>query len=1094
MKEFKWLHLTDLHVGQQSHNWLWPNLKKTFIDDLERISKNSNGLDVIIFSGDITQKGAVSEFNAFTAVLLDLYEKLDKWGYKPGFFCVPGNHDLVRPDPDLQESLLFKQWRTEPSVAKQFWKTETSPYRKHIEAAFQNYTNWKDNIGSQGIPILPTKDGKIPGDVSASAKFGDVSVGLVGLNSTFLQLGDGDYNQQLDLDVRQLLAVTDENPDEWCSQHDVNFLITHHPTGWLHPEVKKDFDTEIYPPERFTAHIFGHMHESSSQTISTGGGPSRKIVQGPSIFGLEYLADGTTERRHGYTVGKIAIQKTSAEWILWPRISHIRGDGKRNFIPDYNHAIIPGAENTSEPLKISTSTSQHNVQQLISEIEQKIVVTSINEVSINSDFLEATKYNIPQLDQHIGIRVPSQQACVAAIALERMVWICTDWGLGTDGFLYSIVKSMGYQEKPIYRIDLGNYAKRSEFLNRFPELYGCSFSEYCKNLLQVGPAILIFDEAPSENIQELHMASDVESLGDMVLDFCPQVVILAVTRVPPITGKFSKISLTPLDEVETRAYVFSHKNCQSDIKNPSSISEIYKLTGGVPSKIEKVLKSLRVVNLSDLQIGALVTRASENEVVPRALSTAIEAIFNSADDNIKRAGLMLKLLCILPHGETLQKIRRFDPQYVFYETQAVTLLDYDLIEVRNGFGVIPNVSGQESKIKLLFAKAAVREYVLSLLGEKEIDSLTKRAMGLYFEENRSSGIWKIKSREGFKISEDLTTLDNGHELVLRMLSLAVLNLQNLRVKTALTLAQIYCAELLAGKHYRSCTAACDAVLSTAGAEASNYGKEVLSIRYLLAKSSRMQGDNPRSKKLLEELIEHEWPKDLKVSLLLNYALCLQSLDDSEAIKAAEELIKISPKSNDAIQARAIVVEMGAQGDAKVKLLRLEEQAKKSGAVTVRNNLILSRADSYSDDSDMLGVLQEVVSSSSKTRDPYNASRAAVKIATISVERNIKLSNENINNLISAYQYFYGQRFDALFLKSHKALWDIFENTGDIQNLLSLFKHSSFIWRLNGNEDREKPYVTRMIKSATGLLKSNIITADHDTAYFIARAKQVKKLS
>ena len=1093
MKEFKWLHLTDLHVGQHSHNWLWPNLKKIFIDDLERISKNSDGLDAIIFSGDITQKGLISEFDAFTALLLDLYEKLDKWGYKPGFFCVPGNHDLVRPDPELQESLLLKRWKTEPSVSKQFWKNETSSYRKHIDAAFQNYTNWKGKIKTLGIPILQTKNGIIPGDVSASTKFGEVSVGFIGLNSTFLQLGDGDYNQQLDLDIRQLLAVTDENPDEWCSQHDVNFLVTHHPTGWLNPEAKKNFDTEIYPPERFTAHIFGHMHESNSQTISTGGGPSRKSVQGPSIFGLEYLADGTTARLHGYTVGKISIEENSAEWKLWPRITHIRGDGARNFIPDFNHAIIPGTEHTSEPLKISTSSITRDSQQLISDIERQITVTSINEVTVNSGFLEATKYNINQADQHIGIRVPAQQACIAAIALERMVWICTDWGLGTDGFLYSVVKSMGYQENPIYRIDLGNYIKRSEFLERFPELYGCSFSEYCKNLLQVGPAILIFDEAPSDNIYESNIVSDVESLGNMVLDFCPQVTILAITRVPPTTGKFSKISLTPLDEVETRAYVLSHKNCQSDIKNPSSISEIHKLTGGVPSKIEKVLKSLRVVNLSDLQVGGLITNPSESEVVPRALSTAIEAIFNSLDSNLKRTGLMLKLLCILPHGETLQKIRRFDSEYIFYETQAVTLLEYDLIEIRNGFGVIPNASSRENKIKLLFAKAAVREYVLSLLSEKEIDSLTKKAMSLYFEENRSSGLWKIKSREGFKISEDVTTLDNGHELVLRILSLAVLNSQNSRIKTALNLAQIYCAELLTGKHYRSCTAACDAVLSTAGTEASNYGNEVLSIRYMLAKSSRMQGNHQRSRQILEELIEHEWPKDLKISLLLNYALCLQSLDDPGAIKAAEDLIKLSPKSNAAIQARGIIIELSTQDDSKAKLLKLEEQAKKNGAITVRNNLILSRADSYSDDSDILGVLQEVVSSSIKDRDPYNASRAAVKIATISIERKTKLSNENINTLVSAYQYFYGQRFDTLFLRSHKALWDIFESTGDIQNLLSLFKHSSFIWRLNGNEDREKPYVTRMIRSAAGLLKSNIITADHDTAYFIARAKQVKKL-
>ena len=1093
-KEFKWLHLTDLHVGQSSHNWLWPNFKKVFTDDLERIIKQVGGIDALIFSGDLTQKALPEEFESFTNLLSELYERFDQWGSKPLFFSVPGNHDLTRPDPEMQESLLINRWWSEPVVAKNFWKNGSSVYRIHIEKAFKNYMGLDSKLKRCGIPLFETIKGIVPGDISAEADFGGFSVGLVGLNSSFLQIGDGDYKSKLDLDPRQLLAITNNDPDDWCSKHDVNFLITHHPSDWFNSQALKNYETEIYPPGRFTAHMYGHMHESSSLTYSRGAGPNRKNIQGPSIFGLEHLKGSALSRSHGYSVGRISAKDTSANWQLWPRKAHIRSDGARNFIPDFDFAIEPGTEYVAETLSIAGASGSPRTGQLSMASVQEISVSTIAEINFNPHVLDVATHYLQELDQHLNVRVAEQQACIAALKMQRMVWISTDWGLGTDGFLYSVIQGMKRDEQSIYRIDLGNYTKREDFLDKFPEVYGCSFAEFCQNLLRVGPAVVIFDEAPSAGSGGVDpLVVDVERLGRTVLDLCPDIVVVAITRLSPTGGNLIKISLKSLDELETRAYVFSHRDSSSSVKNPQAVSEIYRITEGVPRKIERVLKRLRVVDLAELATvdSSSVEIENSQEFVPRALTKAVSEILDSPDPDVKRSALMLKLLCILPNGETLQKIKRFDSQLVFYPAHAESLLDLELIEVRNGFSSLSTRESSGSQSKFLCVRSAIRDYVQSLLSAKEIDSLNKRAIGLYFEEGRGGAGWKIKGRDGIKVFDDITTLDNAHDLVMRTLIKAYSGNQVAKMRQAISLTHVYCGELVRGKHYRNCSAACDAILAIVGVENSVLESEILSIKYMLAKSVRMQGNNERAKILLEELNSREWPRDLKLSLLMNYAFCLESLDDQRAAVVAEELIKMAPKSKDAIQAKAIVIGMSNSEDSKDKLLKLEEQAKKIGAVTGRNNLILSRVGESSTDSDLVNSLQEVIKSSISANDHYNVGRAVVRLAKFSIKRDIKISVENINHLMKSYKYFYSQRLDSLFFESHKALWSIFEKAGDVRNLLSLFKTSSFIWRLNGKDEREKPYLEKMATSATTILGADILTADQDTAYFVLRVQQLR---
>ena len=96
-RTFRWLHLSDLHVGARDQANLWPRFKTLLFDDLTKAIAKSGAFDVVVFSGDLVNKGEFSEFEALDELLFGLIGKLGELGPKPKIITVPGNHDLSRP-------------------------------------------------------------------------------------------------------------------------------------------------------------------------------------------------------------------------------------------------------------------------------------------------------------------------------------------------------------------------------------------------------------------------------------------------------------------------------------------------------------------------------------------------------------------------------------------------------------------------------------------------------------------------------------------------------------------------------------------------------------------------------------------------------------------------------------------------------------------------------------------------------------------------------------------------------------------------------------------------------------------------------------
>jgi 3',5'-cyclic AMP phosphodiesterase CpdA len=118
---FRWLHLSDLHVGLSNQDWMWPSLKHLLFDDLQRVLSHTGPWEAVIFSGDLTQSGARDEFDKLDEILQELWSKFGTFGFSPKLIVIPGNHDISRPNQPKAELRLLKRWWSEPDLHKEFF-------------------------------------------------------------------------------------------------------------------------------------------------------------------------------------------------------------------------------------------------------------------------------------------------------------------------------------------------------------------------------------------------------------------------------------------------------------------------------------------------------------------------------------------------------------------------------------------------------------------------------------------------------------------------------------------------------------------------------------------------------------------------------------------------------------------------------------------------------------------------------------------------------------------------------------------------------------------------------------------------------------
>lgn len=245
MKDFKWLHLSDFHVGKDEYGQI-----KLFRYILEHMSNEKDKgciPDAVFITGDIANEGLEEQYNIFIneflLKLLDIYKDLDN------VYIVPGNHDLNRNKCQIAAKSLYEVLKDSPN----FFDTNAKgkDFREEIFARFEGFKNCYSYCFS-GKEIFEEK-GYFSNSVSKEGKM----IGIVGINTAWLSKSDKDKEN---LTPGKYMLEEALKSVEDC---DYKLVLGHHPLSWLQGEQKQQITSLLAKSKGIYLH--GHMHKNSGE-------------------------------------------------------------------------------------------------------------------------------------------------------------------------------------------------------------------------------------------------------------------------------------------------------------------------------------------------------------------------------------------------------------------------------------------------------------------------------------------------------------------------------------------------------------------------------------------------------------------------------------------------------------------------------------------------------------------------------------------------------------------------------------------------------------------------------------------------------------
>lgn len=1098
MAHLNWLHFTDLHTDMSGHNWTWPRSQKLLFDDLSRLHDAGVGpWDLVLFSGDLTQSATKEQFEKFSDILVKLWQLFHSFGYPlPIFLSVPGNHDLVRPLSTSSVVKAFKLWHEDEEVRNLFWQSGSNEYRQVVVEAFSNYTSWCGNLSLPKPEKLTT--GILPGEFSTIIKKGGIKLGVIGLNTAFLQLTDQDYEGQLDIHQKQLFGVCNEDPDSWCDNVDIALLLTHHGSSWLSTSAQSCFSSEIFPPGRFFSHIHGHLHTPHSSNFSNGGAREQRFRQGPSLFGLESWGTEKTERIQGYTAGRFEINDSSGSELLWPRrlvkkmAGHHRIDPDLSYDLDESNSIVTtfqlnvknqdklsGAQTISSDIdEISSSSSEAeltiNNYKMIFDVDVSLLSDELSKEQSNAQLKKAPRISLNVDPQHYHIRQREKARLESLLLNDRCAWLIYDWGQAKDSFVACVLTRINQNKKlDVFRFLCDDIDDSSDIESHFKKQFGITLQEFCIYTSRFDNTVLVIDEiSPILIKRKTESRERFDRIVSSVLDFSENLYLILASRQSQQVSDFEAVELTALDLPDVANYINNHPKSRVQTGNGYLVEELYRYSEGLPMHLDRLIETLQVASLrdlADLEYDTPLEGISLKEPVPRALMQAVASLSTSTEKYTRRSFNMLKVLSVLPEGETLQAIKRLYPTKPFYTQNAIelinlSLLTADLFETGSIRLTTESLRGNltdEQDNKYLCVPRQVRDYVNTLLTNDERYQIVSYSADLLFGEKWREGIIKMSRAKTQGTRGTISTgPGNEHSVIRHLLRNAIQKHDIQEIKRNLLLANNYCQKLRENNCYNDICIATDEFLTLI--EKFDLDEQYAELAIVRGQALRMIGEHELALKVLTTVLDMNTgflTNDQLTSIYINIALLHQTNNHSrDAIDAAKMVQTLTSKdSGNYMQAESIKISFTEEPIRTIKLRTLEKKARAKKNYVTANNIALDLCRSCKDNVDKLSFLETVLTAPD---DPYNKIRAVIRKANIlsKIGKMDAINSSDRKQLNFAYSVLYAQRLTTLFTSCHEAIWSILKAESNFKTLLLAFRLSSFLWRIRGEEKLEQKYL------------------------------------
>lgn len=1082
-----WLHLTDLHFGEGPVQFLWPKLKNDLLKDIKRLAEKTGAFDVVFFTGDFVRTGATSEFEKLSTELLALWETLKSLGNCPVLCPIPGNHDLFRPSQSNAVLWSLRHWWNDDQIRKRFWSESTCVYRTEIEGVFSNYTNW---IANCPVPLAPLKPGILPGDFSATIEIESFRLGVIGLNTTFLQLFADDYVGKLDVHVSQLLTVCDNDADKWVGTHDLAILLTHHPDSWFDDRAREHFLGEIYPAGRFHAHFCGHQHVPLQYDLSQGGAIPRRLRQGPSLFGLENVkGENNLERLHGYNPGRFEITGDDGIERVWPRSAIKTLSASFRLCPDQRYELteddcfictfdidraeVPDGGDSKEQLEVPEQP-QAIVSENIDGQELELLGNTQDEATALENLITCDRFLVAPLQHHRSIRLDEQSQFENGLRQKHQVWVVADWGTGVDGFLAASFDRFRQEtgEVTVFHLRCDEAADSDAFESLFSQQFGLPLQRFCSLLVPVnGPFLLLDKVHPALNWGDAHVR--FRRIVSAMLDYCPNLRIVVTSRTNPHETDVPLVELKALEPPDVRTYLLHHNEAPAGLCDADVIEKLHERSGGLPMHLDRMLRALKVSSL-ELVLEAELERTSagtSTEDVPKALVQAVASLNLSTNRSDKRSFRLLQVLTVLPYGEIIDSLRHFLPKEPFFIENAIQLHDQALLDVIPLYVASPEVGIKRSLLseysspKILKVPRQVRDYVQSCLAEEELREIVAAGADHFFGRRWREG--KVRPRSIPIGYQEYLNSGPGNEFTIihYLLQDAKSRGENASLRRAAKLAVDYCRRLQQADRYRDLEIVAGGILLVL--EANVVPEAWTEIGAFYGEALRMTAKRQQAIDYLRGVLQHSGDNTsdpLKASMFLDIAYAEKSLRNLEAAaSAAEEVKRFSDETSVKYFSAQAIIEgcIADQDEAIRRLKKLREEARSRKFTTVADNISLDLVRKNIGDDEKIELLDSVLKN--PNAGAYNKTRALSVKARIAAkdESSRGLIQSDRNLLAAAYIYSRSQRLGDMFNNCHQAMWQTLEDTRDVPGLLRLFRQSSFLWRIRGEDENEAKYAERL---------------------------------
>lgn len=1060
MSSIKYLHLSDLHIGNIFQKGLLSQSKKILFEDIDFVFSKVKTLDVVFFTGDLVQKGTSEEFIQLEEFLKELWELFKKHDQNPYLLCVPGNHDLERiNDHNNPTQKVMANWVNEDLKNDYFWG-KPNLYHDFIVERFKNYENWYKTTSIRKPDNISW--GYLPGDFFCSISLNNKKLGVVGLNSSFLQLFEGEAKQKIGIYNKQINHLFDEKYHEWLKAQDVSLLLTHHSPEWFESDSITEFNQEIYTIDSYAEHLCGHMHDPSSTTTSVNGFPSKRLFISPSLFGLEYFGDRSKEERiHGYSAGIYKIDSGKITKTIWPRISIKTKAGVLKISQNEDFNLDKDSSSFTEVIKMPQSkSSNNNLTKTIDIIEEK-GENIFAAKTIHDKGLVRTLYK--EVYSHKNIRFQERNIVNTKLHKQKYCWIVTKFGLGEDEFIGSILNDASINPGNCFCINCDETSSVENLIESFNKTFSLDITKFFDIINTLDRPLLVFNSV-NEDLSK--NAGDLIEFIQTIFDFSSNLRILLVSEIKPDNRIFDYVELFPLDTPAVRQYIEFSQELNSSFTF-LECEKIHRLSSGIPLYIDKVIEQLRfrpISDLGDMEFDVPYNDGAENQISEQ-LKNEINKIMSDETKQGNRRFTLLTVVSLLHNGETFERIRRYDPTIPFHSEDISFLLKNKLIETVHVNSIFEDEQEDSEVIKIIRVPRIIRDYVSSLLRDEEKVEIYKQACNLYLGNNWRISIKLIRTKD----AELSIIIHQNLQIAIRFILSSGIEKENSIEISRMTQVSLSLIEYFSNRGaYKDTVSLTEEVLlliKDLDFEESDVTKTHLTKR--LGQSLRMTSIHEKSIKILKSICDDEnnsLSKKDRNEIRLSIAYAYETLDNKEEAVKYANLIKKQEKNKNSelyLAAEYVITNFISENSMKLKkLISIRNKASRLGFTTLKANVILNIC-RISNDQNHIKQLDKIISESKDST--YNKVRAlAAKAEIILNTKNInEITSEDLFGLSISYSYSFYQRLHKLLNRCHALAWQYWSAQGRFDQLLNLFRYSSFVWRLCGEIKQEQKYIDEL---------------------------------